>query len=88
MFFQVLSSKMAIRYETKEEFSKPTKASKLLRSIISTICKGAPRSLDCLSFNGWVESILNPLLVARAMQLLSQLKETVLITSNCSPFSP
>jgi hypothetical protein len=49
-------------------YLKPTSANRLLLFIISTICKGAPKSLDCLSSKGSNEYILKPLLVAKAMQ--------------------
>lgn len=77
----VLSSKMATLLERKAEFSKPTKASRLLRSYISTNWSGAPKSRCCLSLSGSVDNILKPLLVASAMQVLSQLKLTVLMIS-------
>jgi hypothetical protein len=76
-----------MRDATKAEFSNPTNASRLLLSTISTICRDAPRSLVCLSLSGCVVKTLKPRVVARAMQLQSQLKDTLLMVSSCYSLS-
>jgi hypothetical protein len=52
----------------KGVYLKPTSAIRLLLLIISAICKGAPKSLSFLSWKGFKVNILNPLLVATAIQ--------------------
>ena len=45
-------------------YRNPTKARRLLRLIIYTICNGAPKSRVCFNSKGYREYILKPLFVA------------------------